>query len=405
MENFRVLFLFFYVFFFINTTVCYSLVNFLLTSKSKDTIVVKAKKNMYIGQLQVFSDIIICSTQKAKITTQFKGTILSVYFPYTIVKGFFFNDSGKNITLRDSCIFIGKFGNATHILLNKFLNCCFGIWSHNSNYNVFIRNYLDNSAFNTVVKSIRGNTIQIFNNKGTFILENYIRFGRDGIYITTSKEVVIKKNILISTRYGIHYMYSNACSLILNKSNNSSVGFAIMYSKFLDIFDNYVMENKEHGILLRDVYYSKVYLNKSFRNYEGIFFGSSYFNKLKNNYILRNFIAIKISNGIVENKVWKNNFIDNKIQIQLTDNRIFIWSNEDIGNYWSHYVGFNKNSFYLIGKKFYSSLISDWLITVYPSTKIVFKNPVMMLFQQFENTFPSVRSSAIVDFFPLLLPW
>ena len=206
-------------------------------------------------------------------------------------------------------------------------------------------------------------------------------------------------------RYGIHYMYSNACSLLENKSTNSSVGFAIMYSKFVDICRNYVMGNKEHGILLRDVYYSKIYLNKSFKNYEGIFFGSSYFNFLKNNYILRNFIAVKISNGSMDNKIWKNNFIDNILQIQLTDNRLLIWSNEKIGNYWSHYIGINRNSYFFIGKKFYASLITDWLVTIYPSMKIIFKSPVMLLLQRIENTFPSIRGSAVIDLFPLLFPW
>lgn len=380
--------------------------NFFFKVSSKDVVFIKAQKNFYKVKIKLYKDIVFYSTQKAKLTSE-NGSIVLMYFPYIIIKGIFFYNSGKNINLRDSCLFLNRFSNFSYISLNKFVQCGFGVWLHNTSYNVLKKNFFIGVFLGLV--SIRGNNIQIFNTKGTYVTHNYIQYGRDGIYITTSKEVVIKKNILFNTRYGIHYMYSNACSLIANRNTNSSVGFAIMFSKFVCILNNFVTGNKEHGILLRDIFYSTIYFNKSFKNYEGIFFGSSYYNKLKNNFIFKNFIAVKVSNGSNTNKIWKNNFVDNRIQFQLIDTRLFLWSSEKIGNYWSHYNSFHFRNFdvyyLLIGKKFYASFISDWLLSIYPHMRLIFNSPILILLQRIENTFPSLRDSAVLDYYPLLFLW
>lgn len=375
---------------------------FLKDCTVKNTVVLKS--GIYKGNFNVRTDLNIISMQNAIITSNGVGRILYVVFPSSIVKGVYFRTSGKDITLKDSCVFIGKRANLTQLKYNKFLDCGFSIWVHNSNYNYIVYNMIIGTLDCTT--STRGNSVHIFSSKGTLIEGNYVKFGRDGIYISTSKEIIIKNNIFNSTRYGIHYMYSNSCSIINNKVMHSSAGAAVMYSKFVDIVGNFVMGSKEHGLLVRDVLYSLILNNKTFKNYEGICFSGSYYNKITGNDISRNFIAIKVSNCTNENIFFRNNFIDNKIQVQLIDNKIYIWSFDCMGNFWSHFVGVEHKTLVGVGsRKFYVTIISDWLISVYPNTKMIFNSPVMSLLQKIEDQFPAIRKSAIIDNFPLIRPF
>lgn len=381
--------------------------DFLLQTSLKDCAVkstIILKSGLYKGNFNIYMDLNLVSLQNATITSSGVGKILYIAFPGSIVKGVYFKISGKDVTLKDSCVFIGKYANLTQLKDNKFFECGFSIWVHNSNCNYIVGNRIIGTL--NFVTSIRGNSIHIFSSKGTLIEDNYIKFGRDGVYISTSKEVIIKNNIFNNTRYGIHYMYSNSCSIVNNKIKHSSAGAAIMYSKFVDIINNFVMESKEHGLLVRDVLHSTILNNKTFKNYEGVYFGGSYYNKILENDIIRNFIAVKVSNGTNENIFYKNNFIDNKIQVQLIDNKIFIWSFGSEGNYWSHFIGPAHKTLYGVGnKKFYVTTISDWLTGVYPNTKMIFNSPVMGLLEKIENQFPAIRKSAIIDNFPLLRPY
>lgn len=373
---------------------------YLNLSESNSTIILK--HGVYKGNFVLNKKSTLTSTQNSIITSAGKKKIFFVTFPYNTIKGVYFKESGKDVTLKDSCVFIGKYANSTQLLHNKFFDCGFSVWIHSSNYNYLSNNKII-GTLNYII-STRGNSIHIFSSRGTLVENNYVIYGRDGIYISASKEVIIKKNIFNNTRYGIHYMYSNSCSLVSNKISNSSAGAAIMYSKFVDITNNYVTESKEHGILIRDVLYSFIFVNKTFKNYEGIFFGSSYYNNIIGNDMIRNFIAVKISNGSDENSIVKNNFIDNKIQVQLLDNRTFFWNGFSEGNFWTHFVGVEKEKKGIGIKPFHVTLVSDWLIAFYPNMKLIFNSPIMLLLQKIENQFPVICKSVVIDKYPLIRP-
>jgi nitrous oxidase accessory protein len=199
-------------------------------------------------------------------------------------------------------------------------------------------------------------------------------------------------------------MYSHNCVIKRNQLIYSSVGAAIMYSKFVKIYDNFSIYNKEHGFLFRDVLYSKIIYNKALYNADGIFLGSCYYNNINNNNFIKNSVAAKVSNGSSYNDVYKNNFIENKQQVKYLDAKFIYWNIHDVGNYWSHYVGWDLNCDGIGDKKFYVTNISDWLIFSYPILRIIFKSPAMLLLQKIENQFPAFRKAAIIDNYPLMNP-
>ena len=376
------------------------LYNSLILSKNGDEIILKF--GIYYGNFEVKKSIKIFSKENAIINSNNKGSNLRIHASNTKVKGIKFNSSGKKFTTKDSCIFIEKTAEKTIIKNNNLSNCGFGIWIDGSNKNLINKNIFFGTK-NKIISN-RGNNIHIFNNKKTMINNNYILQGRDGIYISNSKKVIIKNNKIIKTRFGIHYMYNNKCNIISNKIIKSLVGTAIMYSNLVKILNNFIYKNKDHGIFLRNVYYSKIINNKSIYNQDGIFVGGSSFNNIIKNKFIKNKTAVKIS--ITENTdiAYWNNFIENKTQVKFINDIPIIWSGNKHGNYWSHYIGIDNNKDNIGDTIFYVTNISDWLSNNFPILKIIIKSPAMEMLQKFENQFPAIRKSALIDKYPLMTP-
>ena len=76
------------------------------------------------------------------------------------------------------------------------------------------------------------------NAPGAKVLDNDIRFGRDGIFVIASQRNVFSGNRLRDLRFAIHYMYTNDSEVSNNISTSNTVGFAIMYSHHLKVRAN-----------------------------------------------------------------------------------------------------------------------------------------------------------------------
>ncbi|QQG46856.1 MAG: right-handed parallel beta-helix repeat-containing protein [Candidatus Azosocius agrarius] len=368
--------------------------------KNINTVILRS--GIYYGNFIFYKNINLISYENAIITSCGFGSIFKIFNNNIIIKGLTFYNSGKDMFKRDACLFIESKAYNINIINNNFLNCGFSIWVDKSNNNYIAYNNICGTLSKVV--SDRGNNIQLFKNCNAIVKNNYIYNGRDGIYISNSMYVNILNNIFNGNRFCVHYMYSHNCLIKGNNLISSSVGTAIMYSKFVKIYNNFSIYNREHGFLFRDILYSKIIYNKSLYNSDGIFLGSSYYNSINNNNFIKNSVAAKVSNGSSYNDVYKNNFIENKQQIKYLDAKFIYWNINNVGNYWSHYIGWDLNFDGIGDKKFYVTNISDWLIFSYPILRIVFKNPSMVLLQKIENQFPAFRKAAIIDNFPLMRP-
>lgn len=374
----------------------YDLSTYLQNTKSEDTLILEP--GIYVGNFIINKSIKLIASSYAILTSNSYGSIITINAPYVKIEGLILYNSGKDMINKNSCIFINA--NNVHIINNFFSECGFGIWVNGWSYN-----YIQNNTFigaTDIILSDRGNTIHIYKSNGTIISNNFIINGRDGIYISNSIEVSINRNFLLNTRFGIHYMFSNRSNVISNMITDSLIGIAVMYSKYVDLINNFSYLNIDHGLFFRDVLYSRILRNKTLYNNTGILFGNSYFNDIINNDIIKNNVGIKIYSGSNENLVYDNNFVNNRLQIQFLDNNKLIWNSKKIGNFWSHYIGWDLNMDNIGDKIFYVTNINDWLIFSYPILKIMFNSPILILLQKIENQFPAFRKYSIIDTFPLM---
>ena len=78
--------------------------------------------------------------------------------------------------------------------------------------------------------SARGNGVSIWNSPGSIVEANEISFGRDGIFVITSRDNVFRDNRFRDLRFAVHYMYADKGTVSGNDSAGNHVGYALMYS-------------------------------------------------------------------------------------------------------------------------------------------------------------------------------
>jgi nitrous oxidase accessory protein len=360
------------------------------------------ESGVYRGNFEVRVPLALIGEPGAVLTSEGRGTVLRIFAEDVRIEGLMVRESGDDITETDACIFVERPAERASVIGNEILQCAWGIWVDGATRTIIEGNRIVGTT--QKILSDRGNGIHFFDAREGVARNNQIELGRDGIYISNSEGVLIERNSMSNTRFGIHYMYSHRCRVIGNEVRDSAVGAAIMYSKELVVSENHLTGNDMHGILFRDVLYSSIESNVSERNADGIFLGSSYFNLIRHNRFARNELAAHVSNGSNQNEVTENDFIDNRRRVKFLDNKSVTWSAEGRGNYWSHYVGWDRDRDGIGDTQFLVTRLSDRLADTFPVLRAILESPSMRLLRRIENQFPVIRGAAIIDRFPLMRP-
>jgi nitrous oxidase accessory protein len=377
-----------------------ALVDALQSAPAGAEIVLEA--GIYRGNFEIRVPLTLRGESGAVLTSDRHGTILRIFAEDVRVEALVLRDGGVDINETDACIYIEATAARAVVIGNEMLRCAWGIWVNGADRSIIESNRIVGTT--QKILSDRGNGIHLFNVRDGVARGNEIELGRDGIYISNSEGVLIEANQMSDTRFGIHYMYSHRCRVIGNRVRNSAIGAAIMYSKELIVSGNQVSDNDMHGILFRDVLYSSIEDNVSERNADGLFLGSSYFNVIRRNRFSRNELAAHVSNGSKDNQVTENDFIDNRQQVRFLDAKSINWNGESRGNYWSHYVGWDRDRDGIGDRKFIVTRLSDRLAYAFPVLRVILESPSMRLLQRIENQFPVIRGAVIIDQYPLMRP-
>ena len=331
-----------------------------------------------------------------------RGKVITITSPNVQVSGLEVRHSGDIIEDSDACIYVTK--KATNVKLNgNSLNqCAFGIWVNGSNSPVVTNNTV--TGYQKKLISDRGNGIHIWNIQNGLIKGNRVFGVRDGIYLSNTGSSSIEDNVMDSVRFGIHYMYNDNNRVTGNTTCNSTVGQAMMFSKRLVINNNAVINNKDHGLMLRAIYDSKIHGNIAYGNNKGIFINDSDFNDITNNWVENNTIGMNVMAGAENTKVIGNNFISNPVQVLFSWRFSLYWHNEEQGNYWSDYLGWDYDSDEIGDKIYYASNQMDSLMHRHPKMRLLALSPVIQLLQALETRFPVLRSASVIDKKPAMRP-
>ena len=332
-----------------------------------------------------------------------RGRVIEVAAPSVVIRGLTIRNSGTDFTTVDAGIFVGQAGAGASIEGNRLTNNLFGVYLHGPERAAVRDNRIDGGRNPRV--NDRGNGVHLWNAPGSVIEDNDIRFGRDGIFVTTSARNVFRGNRFRDLRFAVHSMYANDAEIVDNISMGNHTGYALMYSRHLHVHGNSSEGDRDHGILLNYVNESGIAGNVVRRGgSKCVFLYNANKNRLRDNRFEGCRIGIHFTAGSARNIFAGNAFIGNETQVKYVGTRLLEWSHEGRGNYWSDNAAFDLNGDGIADAPYKPNGLLDQVLWRHPLSKLLLNSPAMRVLRWSQEQFPALYPGGVIDSAPLMRP-
>ena len=368
----------------------------------------------YRGSFSVDQPMQIVCEPGAVFQGEGQGNGLIISAPDVGIEGCTFLDWGHDLTAMNAALFIQPKAHGAVIKGNRLQGQGFGIWVDGTQDVSLIDNRIQGDP--TMRSQDRGNGIHLYAVHGAKVIGNQVRDTRDGIYIDTSNGNLLQGNTLEDLRYGVHYMYANDNQLLGNTTRRTRTGYALMQSRKLTVIGNRSEQDESYGILMNYITYSELRDNfvsdvrsgsadggmVSGAEGKALFIYNSLFNVIEHNHFERSAVGIHLTAGSEDNRITDNAFVDNQQQVKYVATRLQEWSAEGRGNYWSDYLGWDRNND-AVGDVIYEPNDNvDRLLWLYPQVRLLMNSPSIQLLRWVQSSFPVTKSPGVKDSFPLM---
>ncbi|MFT5521080.1 MAG: nitrous oxidase accessory protein, partial [Enterobacterales bacterium] len=135
---------------------------------------------------------------------------------------------------------------------------------------------------------------------------------------------------------------------------------------------------------------------------KALFIYNAHFNTVKNNLFSKSDIAIHLTAGSEENKIYGNYIVKNKRQVKYVASREVEWSFEEQGNYWSDYQGWDRDFNGIGDEAFEPNDGIDKILWKYPAANVLINSPAIQTLRWVQKKFPVLKSPGIKDSYPLM---
>lgn len=368
----------------------------------------------YPGSFSIAQSMQLVCEPGAVFQGQGQGNGLIISAPDVSVQGCTFQDWGRDLTAMNAAVFIQPQAHGTQIINNTLKGPGFGIWVDGTRDVSLIDNRIQGDP--TIRSQDRGNGIHLYAVHGARVIGNRVRDTRDGIYIDTSDGNLLQGNTLEDLRYGIHYMYSNDNQVLHNITRRTRTGYALMQSRKLEVVGNRSEQDQNYGILMNYITYSVLRDNVVIDVRDGssgdsmisgaegkaLFIYNSLFNTLEHNRLARSAVGIHLTAGSEDNRIVGNAFVGNQRQVKYVATRLQEWSVQGRGNYWSDYLGWDRNGDGLGDVSYEPNDNVDRLLWLYPQVRLLMNSPGIELLRWVQRAFPVMKSPGVMDSHPLM---
>ncbi|MDR2219851.1 MAG: nitrous oxide reductase family maturation protein NosD [Methylobacillus sp.] len=363
---------------------------------------IRVERGYYRERLVIDKPLTLKGLDRPTLDGELKDDVIRIKSPDVIIEGFIVRNSGNNLTAQNAGIYIEPRSDRVIVRDNVINNTLFGLWIEKANYAQVLDNNI--TGMRDLASAQRGNGILLYNSHHAIIAGNEISFTRDGIYVDVSDHAVFRGNRLHHLRYGTHYMNSNHNLWENNESYLNRGGLALMEVRSLIVRNNRAWGNSDHGIMLRTIQDSVIENNIVAGNARGFFIYDAEYNTLKGNLIIDNRVGVHLWAGSIHNDVEGNDIIHNREQIRYVASRDEQWGGKT-GNYWSNYLGWDRNGDGIGDVPYEASDLVDRLTWKYPAFKLLLNSPAVQTLRLVSRQFPLLRATSVVDQHPRMRPF
>jgi nitrous oxidase accessory protein len=278
-----------------------------------------------------------------------EGTVVRVTASGVELRGLTIRGSGESYTAEDAAVRIEHAADVRLVDL-RLEDALFGVFAVQAD-----RCAIEGST--VIGKDLpvvrRGDGIRLWYSSGCRLAGNHVERSRD-VVIWYSSRTVVEDNVVRTSRYGLHYMYSDDNVFRRNRFEDDQVGAAIMYSRRVELTGNafsFANGPAAYGLLVKDADDVFIVGNRFVRNATGLFFDGAPQARggrvdVHRNLVARNQVGIALephSRGI---RLWENAFVGNRNQVQLVGTGTAegnAWAVDGRGNHWSDAVVYDRD--------------------------------------------------------------
>lgn len=392
------------------------------SSRAIDSLPLRADGNTRVlpagnhsGQFLVDQPLHLRCEPGAVLDSGGKGNLLTIRAADVTIEGCTLRNWGSNLTDMNAGIFVEPSATGVTLRNNDLRGPAFGIWSDGTRSLTVEGNRVEGDRDYRAQE--RGNGIHLINTNEARVIDNQVRHVRDGIYLGNSNSNLIEGNLMEDLRFGIHYMFSQSNRVIGNTTRRTRTGYALMQSRMLTVENNRSEDDRNYGILMNFITYSTITNNfvsnvqrgqtgddSMIKGGEGkaLFIYNSLFNTIEHNHFERSNLGIHLTAGSENNRISQNAFVGNEQQVKYVATRSQEWSVDGRGNFWSDYLGWDRNDDGLGDVPYEPNDNVDRLLWMYPQVRLLMSSPAIQVLRWVQRAFPVMKMQGVQDSHPLM---
>jgi len=135
---------------------------------------------------------------------------------------------------------------------------------------------------------------------------------------------------------------------------------------------------------------------------KAVFIYNSLYNTFEGNVFADSNIGIHLTAGSEDNEVFGNAFVNNQRQVKYVATRTQEWSKGNSGNFWSDYLGWDRNQDGVGDVPYEPNDNVDRLLWKYPEAKVLMFSPAVDTLRWVQDAFPVVKAAGVTDSHPLM---
>ncbi len=363
--------------------------------------ILQLKDGVYYGPVVIERRLTLEGSGHSVIDGGGEGSVLTVKAAGTVIRNLRIRNSGTDLSTEDSGVFITREADRTLAEGNTLDANLIGIYLKGPRDAIVRNNRI--TGRKDLRMSERGNGIHLWNTPGSIIEGNAVRYGRDGVFVTTSNNNIFRNNTFRDLRFAVHYMYTNDSEVSGNISQRNHAAYALMYSSNLKIFNNQSIDDRDRGLFLNYANHSTIKGNSVVGGAEKcVFIYNSNFNRIEGNVFRQCRIGVHFTAGSEDNQITGNAFIANRTQVKYVGTRHLEWSVDGRGNYWTDHTAYDLNGDNIADKPYQPNNLVDQIVWRHPMAKVLVNSPAFQLLQWAQSQFPSLYPGGVIDSAPLM---
>ncbi len=355
------------------------------------------------GGMEIDKPLTLDCAPGARIDGGGQGSTLTVTAPDVAITGCTITGSGSDHEGIDSGIRLLEGAVRARVSGNRLTGNLYGVDIHGARDALVSGNVIEGRQDRRMNE--RGNGVYVWNAPGSDVVGNDIRWGRDGIFVNTSRANRFVGNRFRDLRFAVHYMYANGSEVRDNLSIGNDLGFAVMYSRGVKIIDNVSVNDAEHGMMLNYTNGSEVRGNLVLNGgNKCLFIYNAHKNEITGNRFERCDIGVHFTAGSERNRITGNAFVGNRTQVKYVGSTWVDWSEGGRGNYWSDFAGYDLDGDGIADAPYRPNDSMDHILWTQPAAKLLLGAPAVQLVKWAQSAFPALLPGGVVDRAPLMRP-